>query len=588
MLLGLDLGSTTVKYVLLDDDRKILARDYRRHKSNLILTVRTLLSELNERFPGRPVRPVLSGSGALALSDALHVAFLQEVAAGATFLAERLPDADVAIELGGEDAKLLYLTNGLELRMNEACAGGTGAFIDQMAALLSTDAAGLDELALSATVSHPIASRCGVFAKTDLVALLNSGVPRSEAARSVFDAVAEQTISGLACGRPIRGKIVFLGGPLSFLKGLRESFIRKLEGPGQSFTALDDAHFAVAHGAALTADESPELANLGELTDRFAKVRVEAGAGRLPALFANDEELAAFRARHEKEKVERADLSEARGDLYLGIDLGSTTVKGVLIDGDGRFLSAWYERNEGNPLERLFPRVKTLAASLPEGARIRSICTTGYGAELAKAALGANWAEVETLAHQRAAAHFAPDVSYVIDIGGQDMKCLAVKDGLISGVTLNEACSSGCGSFLQTFSDQLELTLPEFVAAALRSRAPVDLGTRCTVFMNSKVRQAQRDGASTDDIAAGLCHSIVRNALYKVLRIRNADELGKHVVVQGGTFLNDGVLRAFETHIGRSDPPRHRWAHGRLRGGPSRQGTHDGRNARARTRRKDL
>ena len=551
MLLGLDLGSTTVKYVLLDDERKLLARDYRRHKSDLIQTVRTLLSELNGRFPNRPVRPVLSGSGALALSEALRVAFLQEVAAGATFLAERLPDADVAIELGGEDAKLLYLTNGLELRMNEACAGGTGAFIDQMAALLSTDAAGLDELALSASASHPIASRCGVFAKTDLVALLNAGVPRSAAARSVFDAVAEQTISGLACGRPIRGKIVFLGGPLSFLKGLRESFMRKLEGPGTSFTALDDAHFAVAYGAALTADESAELPSLGVLIDRFASARVDGEAGRLPALFASDEELERFRARHEKEKVERGNLADARGDLYLGIDLGSTTVKGVLIDGEGRFLSAWYERNEGNPLERLFPRVKTLAASIPEGARIRSICTTGYGAELAKAALGADWAEVETLAHQRAAAHFAPDVSYVIDIGGQDMKCLAVKDGLISGVSLNEACSSGCGSFLQTFSDQLELTLPEFVAAALRSRAPVDLGTRCTVFMNSKVRQAQRDGATTDDIAAGLCHSIVRNALYKVLRIRNPEELGKHVVVQGGTFLNDGVLRAFETHVGR-------------------------------------
>ena len=558
MLLGLDLGSTTVKYVLLDDDRKILARDYRRHKSDLILTVRTLLSELNERFPGRPVRPVLSGSGALALSEALGVTFLQEVAAGATFLADRLPDADVAIELGGEDAKLLYLTNGLELRMNEACAGGTGAFIDQMAALLSTDAAGLDELALSAAVSHPIASRCGVFAKTDLVALLNAGVPRSEAARSVFDAVAEQTISGLACGRPIRGKIVFLGGPLSFLKGLRESFIRKLEGPGQSFTALDDAHFAVAHGAALTADESAEFSSLGELIERFAKVRVEGGAGRLPALFANDEELAAFRARHEKEKVERGDLSQARGDLYLGIDLGSTTVKGVLIDGDGRFLSAWYERNEGNPLERLFPRVKTLAASLPEGARIRSICTTGYGAELAKAALGANWAEVETLAHQRAAAHFEPDVSYVIDIGGQDMKCLAVKDGLISGVSLNEACSSGCGSFLQTFSDQLELTLPEFVAAALRSHAPVDLGTRCTVFMNSKVRQAQRDGASTDDIAAGLCHSIVRNALYKVLRIRNADRSQRPL--QGPSHPQRRGTRQARRRAGRNLPERRRLA----------------------------
>lgn len=491
MLLGLDLGSTTVKYVLLDDERKLLARDYRRHKSDLIQTVRTLLSELNGRFPNRPVRPVLSGSGALALSEALHVAFLQEVAAGATFLAERLPDADVAIELGGEDAKLLYLTNGLELRMNEACAGGTGAFIDQMAALLSTDAAGLDELALSASASHPIASRCGVFAKTDLVALLNAGVPRSEAARSVFDAVAEQTISGLACGRPIRGKIVFLGGPLSFLKGLRESFMRKLEGPGTSFTALDDAHFAVAYGAALTADESAELPSLGVLIDRFASARVDGEAGRLPALFASDEELERFRARHEKEKVERGNLADARGDLYLGIDLGSTTVKGVLIDGEGRFLSAWYERNEGNPLERLFPRVKTLAASIPEGARIRSICTTGYGAELAKAALGADWAEVETLAHQRAAVHFAPDVSYVIDIGGQDMKCLAVKDGLISGVTLNEACSSGCGSFLQTFSDQLELTLPEFVAAALRSRAPVDLGTRCTVS-ESTVRTGLR------------------------------------------------------------------------------------------------
>lgn len=551
MFLGLDLGSTTVKYVLLDEQRRVLAQDYRRHKSNLLETVRALLGEVAEKFPNRPVRPVLSGSGALALCEALGLTFLQEVAAGAAFLAERMPDADVAIELGGEDAKLLYLTNGLELRMNEACAGGTGAFIDQMAALLSTDPAGLNELAADAQVSHPIASRCGVFAKTDLVALLNAGVSRAEAARSVLDAVAEQTISGLACGRPIRGRIVFLGGPLSFLSCLRESFERKLGGSGQTFAALPDAHYAVAYGAALSGDEAPEVPSLTALAEKFEHVALPGDSTRLPALFESEAEVEAFRARHAREKVERRPLSDASGDLFLGIDLGSTTVKGVLIDAEGRLLFDWYERNEGNPLERLFPRIRALLSALPTGARIRSICTTGYGAELAQAALGAAWAEVETLAHQRAAAHFAPDVSYVIDIGGQDMKCLAVQNGLIRSVALNEACSSGCGSFLQNFSDQLGLKLSEFVAAALRARAPVDLGTRCTVFMNSKVRQAQRDGATTEDIAAGLCHSIVRNALYKVLRIRNADELGKRVVVQGGTFLNDGVLRAFETHIGR-------------------------------------
>lgn len=550
LFLGVDLGSTTVKYVLLNDRGTVLAKNYMRHHSAVRETLCRMLSELDS-MPGR-LSVALTGSGALALAEALDVEFVQEVLAGTRFLRAHDPVADVAVELGGEDAKLLYLSDGVELRMNEACAGGTGAFIDQMASLLDTDATGLDVMAQRAEKSYPIASRCGVFAKTDVVSLLNAGISKSDIARSVFEAVAEQTISGLACGRPLKGKIAFLGGPLSFIKSLREAFERRLA--GNEFLVFGDAHFAIAHGAALSLNSvtSRQWDNVGEFLNAIHQCHdaVE-HADVLEPLFADQKQLQLFELRHAQHSTPRYSLEDSIGDLFLGVDLGSTTIKAVLVDSEGRLLSSWYEQNEGKPLPKLFEAYKSLVSKIPSKARVRSICTTGYGAELAQAALGAQFSEVETLAHQRAAVAFDPQTTYVIDIGGQDMKCLEVKQGLITSVKLNEACSSGCGSFLQTFAAQLGVSLEEFVQLAVNAKHPVDLGTRCTVFMNSKVRQAQRDGIGIDDIAAGLCHSIVRNALYKVLRIRNANDLGEHVVVQGGTFLNDAVLRAFEKQIGR-------------------------------------
>ena len=534
LTIGIDLGSTTVKYALLSESGVLLSHDYVRHGSAVKQTLEKVLRALALRTHDAPVHVVFSGSGALGLADALGAGFVQEVIAASRYLKHRAPDLDAAIELGGEDAKLLYLSNGVELRMNEACAGGTGAFIDQMA------------------------SRCGVFAKTDLVALLNGGVPKSEVARSVLDAVAEQTVSGLACGRPVRGKIAFLGGPLTFLSELRAAFERRLASTGTTFASFCDAHCAVAIGAALEGMDPASRAHrsrvwhsIDDLVREILSAAPENRGSGLPPLFKNSAEREAFTERHRRECVERSPIENAEGDLFLGADLGSTTVKGVVLDAQGRLLYSWYEQNEGQPLERLYRAVKALLCVVPAKAHIRQACTTGYGADLARAALGAAFSEVETLAHERAAAAFEPNVSYVIDIGGQDMKCLEVEHGLIRSVKLNEACSSGCGSFLQTFAKQLSLTLPQFVEAALASKEPCDLGTRCTVFMNSKVRQAQRDGASLEDIAASLCRSIVRNALYKVLRIHDPAELGEHVVVQGGTFLNDAVLRAFEEQIGR-------------------------------------
>lgn len=558
LTIGIDLGSTTVKYALLSESGVLLSHDYVRHGSAVKQTLEKVLRALALRTHDAPVHVLFSGSGALGLADALGAGFVQEVIAASRYLKHRAPDLDAAIELGGEDAKLLYLSNGVELRMNEACAGGTGAFIDQMASLLDVDAAGLNKLASEAEISHPMASRCGVFAKTDLVALLNGGVPKSEVARSVLDAVAEQTVSGLACGRPVRGKIAFLGGPLTFLSELRAAFERRLSSTGTTFASFCDAHCAVAIGAALEGMDPASRAHrsrvwhsIDDLVREILAAAPENRGSGLPPLFKNPAEREAFTERHRRECVERSPIENAEGDLFLGADLGSTTVKGVVLDAQGRLLYSWYEQNEGQPLERLYRAVKALLSVVPAKAHIRQACTTGYGADLARAALGAAFSEVETLAHERAAAAFEPNVSYVIDIGGQDMKCLEVEHGLIRSVKLNEACSSGCGSFLQTFAKQLSLTLPQFVKAALASKEPCDLGTRCTVFMNSKVRQAQRDGASLEDIAAGLCRSIVRNALYKVLRIHDPAELGEHVVVQGGTFLNDAVLRAFEEQIGR-------------------------------------
>lgn len=552
--LGIDIGSTTVKYALIDENKKIIASRYERHKSAVVKTLKTLLTDLYQTVACGKARLRLAGSGALVLSAKTSVGFVQEVVAAGSFLRANDPLLDVAVELGGEDAKIIYLTQGVELRMNEACAGGTGAFIDQMASLLKTDPIGLNTLAQNARRSHPIASRCGVFAKTDVVALLNSGVPREEIARSIFDAVADQAISGLACGRPIAGRVAFLGGPLHFLPQLAEAFERKLKAPGTEFEHFDNAQYAVAYGAALDALDNPtgnEL-TVDDFLKQLASINtIDGEADRLGPFFESEDELEAFRARHAAHCAKRAMLKDAQGDLFLGIDLGSTTVKLVLIDQEGAILKDWYDHNEGDPLPKLIPQVLELKAQIPASAQIRSICTTGYGASLAQAALGSQFNEVETLAHQRAAVAFDPKTSYVIDIGGQDMKCLKVTGGAISDVKLNEACSSGCGSFIETYAKQLGLELSDFVQKALHAQHPCDLGTRCTVFMNSKVKQAQSAGATVEDITAGLCHSIVLNALHKVLRIADTKQLGDHVLVQGGTFLNDAILRAFELYIGK-------------------------------------
>ena len=552
--LGIDIGSTTVKYALVDENKKIIASRYERHKSAVVKTLKILLADLSQKVPCGHARLRLAGSGALGLSKKTSVGFVQEVVAAGSFLRANDPLLDVAVELGGEDAKIIYLTQGVELRMNEACAGGTGAFIDQMASLLKTDPIGLDQLAQNARRSHPIASRCGVFAKTDVVALLNSGVPREEIARSIFEAVADQAISGLACGRPIAGRVAFLGGPLHFLPQLALAFERKLKAPGTEFEHFENAQYAVAYGAALDALDNPQESEttLKDFLQVLAGIdTIEGEADRLAPFFESEKELEDFRKRHASHRAKRANLDEAKGDLFLGIDLGSTTVKLALIDEDGAILKDWYDHNEGDPLPKLIPKVLELKAQIPACARIRSICTTGYGASLAQAALGTQFNEVETLAHQRAAVAFDPLTSYVIDIGGQDMKCLKVTGGAISDVKLNEACSSGCGSFIETYAKQLGLKLSDFVQKALHAKHPCDLGTRCTVFMNSKVKQAQSADASVEDITAGLCHSIVLNALHKVLRIADTKQLGDHVLVQGGTFLNDAILRAFELYIGK-------------------------------------
>ena len=559
--LGIDLGSTTVKYVLLDNSKKVLAKDYLRHQSAVIPVLQNCLKSLNDKFNLTDVYINLTGSSALYLAQHLKVAFIQEVIAATAFLKSLPEPADTAVELGGEDGKIIFLTNGVELRMNEACAGGTGAFIDQMATLLNTDAAGVNELAKKAQKIYPIASRCGVFAKTDLVALLNQGVSREDIAKSVFDAVCEQAIGGLACGRAISGNVCFLGGPLTFLSELKESFKDKLNDKNTKFLEVEDSQYAIAKGSALALineindpllKEKPQGVNLADIIKALDTADFKTQTVPFPALFNNEDEIKAFKERHNKERIEELPLSEASGDLFLGIDLGSTTIKSVLIDANCRMVDSFYANNQGEPLKRLLPKIKDLLKKLPQGAHIRSICTTGYGADLAKAALNAQFSEVETLSHQKAAYAFDPETSYVIDIGGQDMKCIKVKNGVIKGMQLNEACSSGCGSFIETFANQLNLKLEDFVNKAISSKSPCDLGTRCTVFMNSKVKQAQRDNVKIEDIASGLCLSIVRNALYKVLRIHDPSELGDHVVVQGGTFLNDAILRAFEMLVGKN------------------------------------
>jgi len=549
LALGLDVGSTTLKAVLLEGDR-VVGQEYRRHNADVQAELTKLVHELAKRYPGAAVRPAITGSGGLGVARALDVEFVQEVIAGTTAVQRYQPEADVVIELGGEDAKITYLKPIPEQRMNGSCAGGTGAFIDQMATLLRTDAAGLDRLAESHLHLYPIASRCGVFAKSDLQPLINDGARHEDLAASIFQAVATQTISGLAQGRPIRGRVVFLGGPLFFLPQLRVAFERALAGQATGFDCPERAQLYVALGAALGAQGEPMA--LAGLADRLLERRhLVPASGRLARLFADADERARFDRRHAASAIPRADLQTARGATFLGLDAGSTTIKAVLIDDQERILWSWYGSNGGDPVAAAVTIVREVRRALPGPAIIARSCVTGYGEGLVKAALHIDEGEVETIAHFRAADKIAPGVTAVIDIGGQDMKYLRVHDGVIDSIAVNEACSSGCGSFLQTFAESLGLTIEQFTATALEADRPVDLGSRCTVFMNSSVKQAQKEGATVGDIAAGLSYAVIRNALYKVIKLREPGQLGEIVVVQGGTFLNDAVLRAFELLTGR-------------------------------------
>ncbi len=571
LALGIDVGSTTVKAILLDGSRVVFS-DYRRHNADVRGELGRLLSDIEARYPDVRVRAAITGSGGLSTAAAIHVPFVQEVIA-ATEATRRLhPDVDVVIELGGEDAKLTYLHPTPEQRMNGTCAGGTGAFIDQMATLLHTDASGLDELASRHEQLYPIASRCGVFAKSDLQPLINQGAAHEDLAASIFTAVATQTIAGLACGRPIRGTVMFLGGPLHFLPELRQAYVDLLP-KAERFITPDNAQLYVAVGAALLAQD-PRSANksdaadhgeagtgsrngpssprpLSDLVEDLATGTIVAESARMRPLFATEDEHREFVERHGRETIPRATLSDARGRCWLGVDAGSTTIKAVVIDEDQRIVFTHYASNEGDPVAAAVEIVRRVRSSMPEGTVIGRSCSTGYGEGLVASALHMDEGEVETMAHYRAAEYVQPGVTSVIDIGGQDMKYLRIKDHAVDSISVNEACSSGCGSFLQTFAETMGTDVRSFARAAMESTSPVDLGTRCTVFMNSSVKQAQKEGANVRDISAGLSYSVVRNALYKVIKLKDPSDLGEKVVVQGGTFLNDSVLRAFELLTGR-------------------------------------
>ena len=560
---GLDIGSTTVKAVVLDQTDSldaVLFSDYRRHHANVRATVAGLLEDIHKELEARgrgdePIRLAITGSGGLALADNLHVPFVQEVIAETRAIDEEYPQADVIIELGGEDAKITYLKPTPEQRMNGSCAGGTGAFIDQMATLLDTDAAGLNDMAKHYETLYPIASRCGVFAKTDLQPLINDGAAKPDLAASIFTAVATQTIAGLASGRPIHGTVIFLGGPLFFMSELREAFHRALEDKVDEFIVPTDAHLYVAFGSALLAGEPDQLEEgqhfeartCADILQSLEDLKnLPANTPTMPPLFPTEADREAFNKRHHREHVRIGTLDGAQGPHFLGIDAGSTTIKATLVNDDREIVWSSYATNEGSPLTAAVNIVKQIQSQLPEGAWIARSCATGYGEGLITTGLHLDEGVVETMAHYRGAEMVSPGVTAVIDIGGQDMKYLAISNGVIDSIAVNEACSSGCGSFLQTFAQSMGLTIQEFTQAALNSTHPVDLGSRCTVFMNSSVKQAQKEGASMEDIAAGLCYSVVRNALYKVIKLRDSGELGDTVVVQGGTFLNDAVLRAFE------------------------------------------
>ena len=547
---GIDIGSTTVKLVLLDECGISVYEKYRRHLAHTQSTLADLLKEAKECVGECEIKAKITGSGSINLGRALGIDFIQEVVAVATALKHSAPHTDVAIELGGEDAKIIYFTGGLEERMNGVCAGGTGSFIDQMAALLQTDAEGLNNEAKNYKNIYPIAARCGVFAKTDIQPLINEGATKADLAASIFQAVVNQTISGLACGKPIRGCVAFLGGPLHFLTELKAAFIRTLKLTPETTVDPHNSHLFAAMGAALEASEA-EAVSIDTLIEKLSEgVSVAFEMPRLEPLFKDEAEFAKFTERHNKAILKKGDVAKYKGDLFLGIDAGSTTTKLAVIGNEGELLYSFYSSNDGNPIKTAKRAIAELKAALPDGAKIARSCSTGYGEALLKSAFSLDEGEVETIAHCTAASFFNERVDCVLDIGGQDMKCIKLKNGAVDTILLNEACSSGCGSFIENFANSLGLKVQDFAKEALFAKNPVDLGTRCTVFMNSNVKQAQKEGATVSDISAGLAYSVVKNALYKVIKLSDAKDLGEHIVVQGGTFHNKAVLRALEKIAG--------------------------------------
>ena len=548
--LGIDIGSTTVKIAILDENNQILFSDYERHFANIQETLQQLLEKAVDKLGTFHVHPVITGSGGLTLATHLNVPFTQEVVAVSTALQDYAPQCDVAIELGGEDAKIIYFTNGVDQRMNGICAGGTGSFIDQMATLLQTDASGLNEYAKNYKSIYPIAARCGVFAKSDIQPLINEGATKEDLSASIFQAVVNQTISGLACGKPIRGNVAFLGGPLHFLSELKAAFIRTLSLAPDEIIAPEHSHLFAAVGSAMNYKEEVCVPVEDIIKRLQGKIKLEFEVERMEPLFKNQEEYDTFQNRHAAHKVETRSLAEYRGNCYLGIDAGSTTTKVALVGEDGKLLYSFYSSNNGSPLATTIRAIREIYDRLPQGAKIVHSCSTGYGEALIKSALMLDEGEVETVSHFYAAAFFDPEVDCIIDIGDEDMKSIKIKNQTVDSVQLNEACSSGCGSFIETFAKSLNFSVQDFAKEALFAKHPIDLGTRCTVFMNSKVKQAQKEGAEVADISAGLAYSVIKNALYKVIKISDPGDLGKHIVVQGGTFYNDAVLRSFEKITG--------------------------------------
>ncbi|HOQ36164.1 MAG TPA: acyl-CoA dehydratase activase-related protein [Acetivibrio sp.] len=551
--IGLDVGSTTVKIVVLDERDRILFGKYQRHYSDIRKTIYSLLEEAYENFPDDNITIMVTGSGGISVSEWLGLNFIQEVIASTKAIETFIPQTDVVIELGGEDAKITYFDGGIEQRMNGTCAGGTGAFIDQMASLLKTDAAGLNEMAKNYRVIYPIAARCGVFAKTDIQPLINEGAAKEDIAASIFQSVVNQTISGLACGKPIRGNVAFLGGPLQFLSELRARFVETLKLEDHQVISPENAELYVALGAALASKDLKHISfkSLASKLSVLNEVTVHE-VERLAPLFGDERELEDFRTRHKNNSVPRRDIKAYAGKCFLGIDAGSTTTKAVLIDESGAILYSHYGSNNGSPLKSAVKILREIYGLLPKDAKIVNSTVTGYGEGLIKAALAVDIGEIETIAHYKAADAILPGVEFILDIGGQDMKCLKVKNGVIDSIMLNEACSSGCGSFIETFAHSLNMSVEDFAKEALLAKSPVDLGSRCTVFMNSRVKQAQKEGASVGDISAGLSYSVIKNALQKVIKLRDPEEMGQKVIVQGGTFYNDAVLRSFELIAGKN------------------------------------